>query len=91
METSSTYTVNPLTPREDARIIPNRIELRCACGGCNLPFAYFENGMLVIVSWHDHQKHTNRIPLQMAITLTPPTVGENEALHCTTRIGNSVV
>jgi hypothetical protein len=72
--TVTTDIANPLTPREPSRIIPDRIELRCACGGCNLPFAYFENGMLVIVSWHNHEKHINKIPLQMAITLAPPVV-----------------
>jgi hypothetical protein len=64
----------PLTPAPPSRIIPDRIELRCACGGCHLPFAYFENGMLVIVSYHNHEKHINKIPLQMAITLAPPAV-----------------
>jgi hypothetical protein len=67
-------TVDPLTPATPSRIIPDRIELRCACGTCRRPFAYFENGMLVIVSWHNHERHTNRIPLQMAITLAPPVV-----------------
>jgi hypothetical protein len=68
-----------LTPREPSRIIPDRIELRCACGGCHLPFAYFENGMLVIVSYHNHEKHINKIPLQMAITLAPPVVATEPA------------
>ncbi len=49
---------------------PDFIELRCAC--CGRPFAILREGKLIIQSRHGGQIHTNVIPIQMAITLTPP-------------------
>ena len=38
--------------------------LRCAEDGCALPFAYIENGVMVVTSSHHGRKHINVITLE---------------------------
>ena len=43
-------------------VTSERITLMCAC--CTLPFGYVQNGVLMIVSKHGGDKHTNMITLE---------------------------
>jgi hypothetical protein len=38
--------------------------LRCQCGACDLPFATVQAGVLVIISRHGGDKHTNVLRLE---------------------------
>lgn len=51
----------------------------CGCAGCELPFAYIQNGVLVIESRHHGEQHVNVLALAQVIELlqrTPPAVYE---------------
>lgn len=41
-----------------------RIKLSCQCGACRLPFAYVQNGTLVILSRHNSTSHYNVLTLE---------------------------
>lgn len=41
----------------------------CGCAGCELPFAYIQNGVLVIESRHHGEQHVNVLRLEELIRL----------------------
>jgi hypothetical protein len=43
---------------------PRRIVLRCQCGHCELPFAYVQNGVLLIQSRHSGETHINAVRIE---------------------------
>lgn len=51
---------SPSTPCHETK----RIKLSCQCGACNLPFAYVQNGALVVVSRHNGESHPNVLPIE---------------------------
>jgi hypothetical protein len=48
---------------------PRQHPLRCQCGTCKTPFAFVQNGALVIVARHNGEKHTNILPLTQVVQL----------------------
>ena len=53
-----------LTTSDKIRPDGQRLILGCQCGACTLPFAYVQNGILMIQSEHYGKAHINVISLE---------------------------